>query len=138
MTLWFEKHFFAEGQTESNPTDSKPPFEPIAIGTPVQREGGGEGVAIGNDKANGVIRVFDAFSGELVWHKRSEITPGNSGHLMPVYVINQPEPTTLDRQEADSRLRRNIQWGIVRGMFLYSLFMIPIAFIAALIITAMR
>jgi len=38
----------------------------------------------------------------------------------------------------DQRLRRNIQWGIVRGMFLYSLFMIPVVFIVAIIISASR
>lgn len=38
----------------------------------------------------------------------------------------------------DQRLRRNIQWGIVRGLFLYSLFMIPVAIVAALIIAGSR
>lgn len=38
----------------------------------------------------------------------------------------------------DQRIRRNIQWGIVRGMLLYSLFMIPVVLIAALLITAMN
>ena len=38
----------------------------------------------------------------------------------------------------DQRIRRNIQWGIVRGMFLYTLFMIPVSLIAAIIIAAMN
>ena len=38
----------------------------------------------------------------------------------------------------DQRLRRNIQWGIVRGMFLYSLFMIPVAFVVGLIVSSLR
>jgi hypothetical protein len=38
----------------------------------------------------------------------------------------------------DQRVRRNIQWGVVRGMFLYSLFMIPVAIVLALIIVGTR
>jgi hypothetical protein len=38
----------------------------------------------------------------------------------------------------DRRLRRNIQWGVVRGMLLYSLFMIPVALVAVLLISVMR
>lgn len=38
----------------------------------------------------------------------------------------------------DQRVRRNIQWGIVRGLFLYSLFMIPVAIILGLIVASSR
>ncbi|MFZ1087248.1 MAG: hypothetical protein WAN35_19980 [Terracidiphilus sp.] len=38
----------------------------------------------------------------------------------------------------DQRVRRNIQWGIVRGMFLYTLFMIPVAIIFGLIVAGSR
>jgi hypothetical protein len=36
----------------------------------------------------------------------------------------------------DQRIRRNIQWGIVRGLFIYTLLMIPVAFVVALLIEA--
>ena len=36
----------------------------------------------------------------------------------------------------DQRVRSNIQWGIVRGLLLYSLFMIPVVFVIALIVSA--
>lgn len=49
---------------------------------------------------------------------------------------NKPQSVNASEGE-DRRLRRNIQWGIVRGMFLYSLFMIPVVFVAGLIISAM-
>jgi hypothetical protein len=38
----------------------------------------------------------------------------------------------------DQRLRRNIQWGIVRGLFLYSLFMIPVGIILGIIVANSR
>jgi hypothetical protein len=38
----------------------------------------------------------------------------------------------------DQRVRRNIQWGIVRGLFLYSLFMIPVGIISGIIIASSR
>ncbi len=38
----------------------------------------------------------------------------------------------------DQRVRRNIQWGIVRGLFLYSLFMIPVGIILGIIIASSR
>lgn len=38
----------------------------------------------------------------------------------------------------DQRLRRNIQWGIVRGLFLYTLFMIPALIIVGIIVEASR
>jgi hypothetical protein len=38
----------------------------------------------------------------------------------------------------DQRVRRNIQWGIVRGLFLYTLFMIPIWIIVGVIVAASR
>jgi hypothetical protein len=38
----------------------------------------------------------------------------------------------------DQRVRRNIQWGIVRGLFLYSLFMIPVGIILGLIVAGSR
>ena len=38
----------------------------------------------------------------------------------------------------DQRFRRNIQWGIVRGLFLYSLFMIPVGIILGIIIASSR
>jgi len=51
-----------------------------------------------------------------------------------------PQPSAAARaaEDADQRLRRNIQWGVVRGMFLYSLLTLPIVFIVALIISAVR
>jgi hypothetical protein len=58
--------------------------------------------------------------------------------LFNTYIGDDTETTVSQSSEAeDQRLRRNIQWGIVRGMFLYSLFMIPVAFVAGLIISAM-
>ncbi len=38
----------------------------------------------------------------------------------------------------DQRLRRNIQWGIVRGLLLYSLFMIPVGIILGIIVANSR
>ncbi|MFZ0306475.1 MAG: hypothetical protein WAL75_27565 [Terracidiphilus sp.] len=38
----------------------------------------------------------------------------------------------------DQRVRRNIQWGIVRGLFLYTLFMIPVSIIVGVIVAASR
>lgn len=38
----------------------------------------------------------------------------------------------------DLRLRKNIQWGIVRGLLVYSLIMVPVAFVAALILAGMN
>jgi len=38
----------------------------------------------------------------------------------------------------DQRVRRNIQWGIVRGLFLYTLFMIPIWIIVGVIVAASK
>jgi hypothetical protein len=38
----------------------------------------------------------------------------------------------------DQRLRRNIQWGIVRGIFLYNLILVPITLVAWLIIDGLR
>jgi hypothetical protein len=38
----------------------------------------------------------------------------------------------------DQRIRRNIQWGVVRGLLLYTLFMIPVSIVAGLIIAASR
>ena len=48
---------------------------------------------------------------------------------------NKPQSAS---EAGDQRLRRNIQWGIVRGMFLYSLFMIPVAFVVGLIVSSLR
>jgi hypothetical protein len=41
---------------------------------------------------------------------------------------DRPEFVTKDMELAsnDQRLRRNIQWGVVRGLLLYSLFVIPV------------
>jgi len=38
----------------------------------------------------------------------------------------------------DQRVRRNIQWGIVWGLFLYTLFMIPIWIIVGVIVAASK
>jgi hypothetical protein len=38
----------------------------------------------------------------------------------------------------DQRVRRNIQWGIVRGLFLYTLFMIPVSIIVGIIVAASK
>jgi hypothetical protein len=45
------------------------------------------------------------------------------------------QETHLRQIEAeDQRARRNVQWGIVRGLFLYSLLMVPVAFVIAIIL----
>jgi hypothetical protein len=61
---------------------------------------------------------------------------------MPLFntYIDKPEVaedlTAFRRLEAeDGRVRRNIQWGIVRGLFLYSLIMVPVAVVVALLIS---
>jgi hypothetical protein len=35
----------------------------------------------------------------------------------------------------DQRVRRNIQWGIVRGLFLYTLFMIPVSIVVGILVS---
>ena len=62
---------------------------------------------------------------------------------MPIfntYIGDAPEPPAAERAAVadDQRLRRNIQWGVVRGMLLYSLFMVPVVFVAALLISALK
>lgn len=62
---------------------------------------------------------------------------------MPIFNTyigdEKEEATKTSLQEIeDQRLRRNIQWGIVRGMFLYTLFMIPIVFVLGLILEALK
>ena len=42
------------------------------------------------------------------------------------------------RASEDKRLRTNIMWGIVQGMFLYSLIMIPVLMVLGLIVDAMK
>lgn len=39
-----------------------------------------------------------------------------------------------EKQDAiDQQFRRNVQWGIVRGMFLYTLLMTPVVYVITLI-----
>jgi hypothetical protein len=77
------------------------------------------------------------------WWRRVK-THYERGTPMPLfntYIGDDTEnkPQSINASEAeDQRLRRNIQWGIVRGMFLYSLFIIPVALAAGLIMSAMN
>ena len=48
----------------------------------------------------------------------------------------QQEQAKAQAQAEDQRLRSNIQWGIVRGMFLYFVLMLPIALIGGIIVGA--
>ena len=60
--------------------------------------------------------------------------------LFNTYIGDDAEPPAKNAavEAEDQRLRRNIQWGIVRGLFLYSLLMLPIALVAALIAAALN
>ena len=53
-------------------------------------------------------------------------------------TLSEKSLTALFTDLSDDRIRRNIQWGVVRGMFLYTPFMIPVAIVLGIIIAAMN
>jgi hypothetical protein len=51
--------------------------------------------------------------------------------LKAVESVRTPEEQMEYSQRISKTLRRDIQWGIVRGLFLYTLFMIPVVALIA-------
>jgi hypothetical protein len=56
---------------------------------------------------------------------------------MPIfntYIGDEAQTANNATEAEDQRLRRNIQWGVVRGLFLWTLITLPISLVVLLII----